>query len=307
MRRWSFLFAAAGTLVWSNLALAAAPITDTSGNASNPARLQRKEAMVTSKKPGKASQSSSTMNKAKANPGAFKITENESPLPRDRVFLSYDYFDHMSAPQYFVGADVAGAFQQTNFLVAPPFNVNGSGAMGGVFGGVLIPVPNTNVLMGPRIGWQGGNINGTIVAPPASPFTYTVRTNSVFYQDAMFKVLFPQLYNLIPHAPLPAAAPLTYPPNFLFPFITASVGVAEVHTDVKGTLGAFQVGAGDYRPGVTFTTGVGVPVGFVGDGVAAEVFVQWRGTMSTASVNIPAPVANTYWINGVDFGVQFRY
>src|SRR5271154_6939626 len=110
MRGWCFLFAAAGTLVWSNLALAAAPTTDGSSHEQNSTRLQRKEAMVTSKKPGKSSQTSSAKNKAKANRGAFKITENEAPMPRDRVFFSYNYYD-ASRPQYFVGANISGVFQ----------------------------------------------------------------------------------------------------------------------------------------------------------------------------------------------------
>jgi hypothetical protein len=178
--------------------------------------------------------------------------------------------------------------------------------MGGLFGGVLIPVPNTNIFMGPRLGWQGGNISGSIVAPPASPFTYKVTTNSIFYQEAMVEIpFFQDLYHRLYDEP--PAQKLAYPPNLFLPFVTASAGIAEVHTDVKGTLGGFSVTDGGYRPGITLTTGLGVPVGVVMNGATVDVFVQWRGTMTTATVNIPGSVPQVYWVNGIDFGVQFRY
>jgi hypothetical protein len=128
------------------------------------------------------------------------------------LFLSYNYYDALK-PQYFVGANISGDFQQTTFSVAPPFTVNGSGAMGGIFGGVLLPVPNTNILFGPRVGWQGGNISGSIVAPPASPFTYQVTTNSMFYQEAMVEIpFFQDLYRRLYDEP-PARDSLTRRPR----------------------------------------------------------------------------------------------
>lgn len=183
MRRWRFLLAAACTLVWSNLALAAAPTTDNSSNDNTGTRLQRKEAMVTSNKSKKQTNNKGggirstkgtvhVTNTTIRNNAAFKIDDNEAPRPQDRLFLPYNYYNQ-NTPQYFVGGNVTGLFQRTNFSVVPPFNVDGSGAMGGVFGGVLIPLPNTNVLIGPRFGWEGGDINGNTVAPAASQFTYT--------------------------------------------------------------------------------------------------------------------------------------
>ncbi len=61
--------------------------------------------------------------------------------------------------------------------------------VGGGFGGVLLPVPNTNVLIGPRFGVQGSNITGSITSPAASPlFTYTVRTDWMAYQEAIVRI-----------------------------------------------------------------------------------------------------------------------
>jgi hypothetical protein len=87
-----------------------------------------------------------------------------------------------------------------------------------------------------------------------------------------------------------------------------------VHTTTKGTLGAFSVTDGGYNPGITFTTGIGVPitrelVGFEKTflGGNAEIFVQWRGTTTLASVNIPGAVPQGVWIQGVDVGLQIHY
>src|SRR5437879_2886169 len=33
-----------------------------------------------------------------ASAGALKITENENPMPQDRVFFTYNYFDNLHAP-----------------------------------------------------------------------------------------------------------------------------------------------------------------------------------------------------------------
>jgi hypothetical protein len=80
--------------------------------------------------------------------------------------------------QPFVGVNVGGGFQNTNFSVDPQFNTNGSGVVGGGFGGVLFPIPNTTAMAGFRIGGEGGNVTGDIRMPAASPrFNYTVTTN----------------------------------------------------------------------------------------------------------------------------------
>jgi hypothetical protein len=96
--------------------------------------------------------------------------------------------------------------------------------------------------------------------------------------------------------------------------VTASAGVAEVHTTTRGTLGPFSVTDGGYNPGITLTTGIGVPItrelpGFERTflGGSAAVFVQWRGTVTTASVNIPGAVPQSLWIQGVDIGLQIHY
>lgn len=167
------------------------------------------------------------------------------------VFKFYPYPQCSALPspvffpgaQPFVGFNIGGGFQGTNFSVDPQFNVNGSGVIGGGFGGVLFPIPNTNAQAGFRIGGEGGNIIGNIGMPAASPlFTYTVRTDWMAYQEAMVKI-----------------GGLSLPPGFqgylIFPtsfglFYTASVGVAESGTSVKGTLGPFTVIDNTERTGI---------------------------------------------------------
>jgi hypothetical protein len=54
-----------------------------------------------------------------ASTGAFKITENESPVPQDRVFLTYNYFSNVTGPAS------ASSFARSDTQVT---NLNGSPA-----------------------------------------------------------------------------------------------------------------------------------------------------------------------------------
>jgi hypothetical protein len=238
-------------------------------------------------------------------PGNFKISENEGPLPPNRVFFTSNYYRGGVGPEVFVGVSVTAAIEQTNFAVSEPFNVNGSGVMGGIFGGVLLPVPNTNILMGPRVGWEGGNINGS---KEAIPFTYFVTTNSMFFQEALVKVPFRSPFEFYSdnanHLSLNDISP------YLDPYITASAGIAEVHEVVKGTSGAFSVTSSVFSPAITFTVGGGVPIarelfGFekIFLGGNADIVVQWRGTLATGTVNIPGAVPQAYFINAIEGGL----
>jgi hypothetical protein len=193
----------------------------------------------------------------------------------------------------FVGFNVGGGFQNTNFTVDPPFNVNGSGVIGGGFGGVLLPVPNTSVLMGPRFGIQGSNITGSITSPAASPaFTYNVRTNWMAYEEGLAEI------------------PIEYVPSFGGGFtasITLSAGVAESGVSVKGTSGMFSVTDNAVRTGTTFTAGFEVPVGLLPGATGVYLFSQYRGTQWIGTVNIPGAVNIGSFTNEVDVGFNFRF
>jgi hypothetical protein len=153
----------------------------------------------------------------------------------------------------FFGGEVGGGWTNTNFGVDPPFSVNGNSFVYGLNGGVLVDIPCSNgASIGPRFGWDGSNLNGSTWYMPTG-FAYSVKVNSTFYQEALVRV------------------PINFPGlpsnlTLLFPFVTASVGLAEVHTRTSGTLGDFSINNSTTTPGFTFTGGFGVPIAQFGGG-----------------------------------------
>jgi hypothetical protein len=224
---------------------------------------------------------------------ADRTVRDVFPFRRDCPPASALYFPSpvniVPRAQPIVGLNLAGGFQGTNFPTDPQFNVNGSGVIGGAFGGVLFPVPNTNALAGFRVGGEGGYITGNIVTPPASPlFTYNVRTNWIVYQDALLQV--DMLNGFF---------------NGIKPF--GSVGAAESDVSAKGTSGTFSVTDSGVRTGMTFTAGVTLPVFALTNGVVVDLFAQYRGTQWIGVVNIPGAVPISSFTNEVDLGVTFNF
>jgi len=186
---------------------------------------------------------------------------------------------------WYVGGNIGVGSQGTNFSVDPPFTVYGSGPIYGGFGGMLFPIPNSNLQLGFRLGWEGSNISGKVESPPASPlFDYRVRTYSTFYQDAVVK--FPAAF----------ALPST--------FFTGSIGIAEMQTSVNGTSGLFSVTDSAYRAGPTFTAGIGTLLGTLPNGAAVEGFVQWRSSLLGGTASIPGSVPFGSFTNEVDVGIN---
>jgi hypothetical protein len=186
---------------------------------------------------------------------------------------------------WYVGGNIGVGSQGTNFSVDPPFTVYGSGPIYGGFGGMLFPIPNSNLQLGFRLGWEGSNITGKVESPPASPlFDYRVRTYSTFYQDALAKFS------------TPFALPST--------FFTGSIGIAEMQTSVNGTSGIFSVTDSAYRAGPTFTAGIGTLLGTLPNGAGVEGFVQWRGSLWGSTVSIPGSVPLGSFTNEVDIGIN---
>jgi hypothetical protein len=174
--------------------------------------------------------------------------------------------------------------------------------LGGGFGGVLLPVPNTNVQIGPRFGVQGSNITGSITSPAASPtFTYTVTTNWTAYQEAMVRIPVGTGFKI-------ADDRVYFSYNYFqnVPHVTGSVGVAESGTSVKGTSGTFSVTDNAVRTGITFTAGFDVPVAILPNGTGMDLFAQYRGTQWISTVNIPGGVNIGSFTNEVDVGVTFN-
>ncbi|MBI3704611.1 MAG: outer membrane beta-barrel protein [Rhizobiales bacterium] len=206
----------------------------------------------------------------------------------------------------FFALEAGGGWSNTNFAVAPPFGVSGSGFIGGINGGVLIDIPGTIFSAGPRIGWQGGNMSGSTANPPASPFfIYDVKTTSIFYQEALLSIPIQRELFGFEKTFLDGAGQI----SLKLPFVTASAGVAEVRTQVSGTSGAFQVTDSVTRTGFTGTVGVGFPISPVFLGGELDAYAQYRFiALPSATVSIPGQVQiDNRWIQGINFGLEFRY
>jgi hypothetical protein len=200
----------------------------------------------------------------------------------------------------FIAVEAGYGLNNTNFAVALPFNVTGSSFIGGINGGVLIDIPGTNFSVGPRIGWQGGNMSGSTFYPPTG-FTYAVNNRSVFYQDVMAQIRV-QPFGII--------TPNRYPGlNFSDVFLRGSVGIAEVHTQVTGTSGAFQVTDSVTQTGFTGTVGIGVPISAAFLGGNLDAYTQYRFiNVPSTTVSIPGLVQiDNRWVQGITFGFALRY
>ena len=210
----------------------------------------------------------------------------------------------LAGAQPFVGFNVGGGFENTNFAVTPSFNVNSSGVISGGFAGVLFPVPNTNTLLGLRLGAEGGNLTGSIGMPAASPsFTYSVNTTWMAYQEMMVRVPVTSAFKIADNeSPRPQDRKF-----FDYNYFTGSVGIAESGTSVKGTSGTFSVTDNAVRTGLTFTAGVGVPVVTLYNGTTVDLFAQYRGTQWISTVNIPGAVPIASYTNEISGGFVFRF
>jgi hypothetical protein len=136
--------------------------------------------------------------------------------------------------------------------------------------------------------------------PALSPrFNYTVKTDATLYQEAVISI--------------PA---LSLAPRFVFVGTALeildlnarlSAGVAESHTSVNGTAGAFSVTDSNWRPGITFTAGVAKPIAILANGGVVDLFAQYRGTQFISTVNIPGGVNIGSFTNEVDVGVTLNF
>jgi hypothetical protein len=178
--------------------------------------------------------------------------------------------------------------------------------IGGGFGGVLLPVPNTNVQIGPRVGIQGSNITGSIASPAASPlFTYTVRADWMAYQEAFIR--FGGFKIADNESPRPQDRVYFNHDYFNQMHVTGSAGVAESGTSVKGTSGMFSVTDNVVRTGITFTAGIAVPVVTLYNGAVIDLTAQYRGTQWISTVNIPGAVNIGSYTNEVTVGATLRF
>lgn len=200
---------------------------------------------------------------------------------------------HCVHPYISVGA--GGAWSSTNFAVTPPFDVNGSGVVFDVNGGVLVDIPGTIFSVGPRFGWQGGSVTGSTANQPASPtFQYDVKRSWAFYQEALIQV------------PINPGSPTRQP--LMFPFVTASAGIAEVKLQFTGTSGAFQVTDSPTGTGFTGSIGFGMPIFQSSSGGALAVFAEARLIkINGVDVALPGRFKTNYHAQSVATGFRYRW
>ena len=207
----------------------------------------------------------------------------------------------------FFALEGGGEWSNASFEVSPPFNVPGSGFVYGVNGGVQIDIPGTIFSVGPRVGWQGGNMSGTTSAPAASPlFDYSVKTTSIFYQEALVSI---PIQRRLFGFETTFFGPGGEQTSVRLPFVTASAGIAEVQTQFTGTSGAFQVIDSANQAGFTGTVGIGVPLNQNFLGGVLDIYAQYRFiVLPSATVSIPGQVQiDNRWIQGINLGLQVRY
>ena len=215
-------------------------------------------------------------------------------IQQDYVFRGVTQSNHKCVQAY-VAVEVGAGWSNTDFNVTPPFSVTGSGIVYGLNGGLLIDIPGTIFSVGPRIGWQGGQTTGSTANPVASPtFIYDVKNLWTFYQEAVVQA--------------PVNFGNSMQSSSLFPFITASAGLAETKMQVTGTSGAFQVTDSATRTGFTFSAGFGIPLNQTIAASATDIYLQYRAFFyQDADVNIPGRVTTGYMQQSVNLGARIRF
>lgn len=204
--------------------------------------------------------------------------------------------------EFFGGVEGGGGFSNTTFQTIPSFDVSGTGGLVGVNAGILVNIPGSTVSIGPRIGWIGGNVSGKTERPPASPFfDYEVKTLNAFYEEAFIRFA-----GFTPASSSPRPQDRVFV-NYNY-FVTASLGLAQVQNQVIGTSGAFRVTDTYTANGVTASIGLGMPVFRTDNGVTVDLTGQYRVIfLPQVEVQIPGKVGNDFWMQGLTFGVDFRY
>lgn len=206
----------------------------------------------------------------------------------------------------FWGVEAGGGWATNRFDVTPGFGANGGGFVSGINGGFLVPLPGSQLLIGPRIGVQGNFFNGTASDPPASPgFDYRVKNEWMAVQESLFQI------NL---GSRPAGGDVTAAYFGSLMYAAISLGIAEGHTSVTGSMAGFSVTDGFSWTGPTVSAGLGVPLNTfipappVVFGGTPFVYGQYRATFAgSGTVNIPGQVRIDPWIQSLNFGLQIRY
>jgi hypothetical protein len=198
----------------------------------------------------------------------------------------------------YVGVEGGGGWQHSSLDVIPPFDINGQGAVGGIFGGILLRPPGAPVSFGFEVGSLFGNIGGTTEHPAAS----LTGIYSTDFSRAIF---------------LEGSAQIDW--NALFPgsrqqesdrlalqilYSRVSAGIATIQTDIHGVGAGFDARDSFTRTGFTGSVTLGAHI----PNTSLDVFGRYRYiNVPQVDVLIPGRVPLSGDIHMFTGGLQFNF
>jgi hypothetical protein len=155
----------------------------------------------------------------------------------------------------------------------------------------MAPLPGTNILIGPQVGFVGSNATGSTFYPPSGGTYTTTLKQTVTVEGrvelADFGTRIRPIFNNIPNGTR----------------IFISTGVASVNTQVSGIGPGFNATDTLNFNAFTFSTGLLFPFN-----TAVSAVVQYRATESgNMDAHIPAIVPEKLWVQGINFGLEFHH
>jgi hypothetical protein len=241
---------------------------------------------------------------AVATAGAFGVGSADA-APRENVKICSLYgagFYYIpgtnTCTKIYVGVEGGWGSSHTNFNVNPNFDVNGTGGLWGVNGGVMFGIPGTSFYVGPQVGFLSGGMGGTTADPPASPAS-DYWANKAFIQFAGFTFgRASSFYDFYSGAFLDA---IFHGTIFARPSLDVNLGAAIVKTNVNCSCGA---SASSTTTG--FTGGFGINFPIVNTPISLTGQYQYIN-VPTNDLYIPgrAPISGN--INIFKFGAQWAF
>jgi hypothetical protein len=188
----------------------------------------------------------------------------------------------------FVGIEGGIVGGKTNFDTNPPFSVNDTGGVFGVFGGLQVPIAGTPSAVGVKLGWLGGNTAGTTSNPAASrDFAYSTSLSNAWEVSAFYEHYWNPAWRT---SLFGNYSSISYGSgtNALLDALKsgASVGVTSVSTSVKATSGGLNFNDTFTRTGFVASVWVGAQVSqdFALTGQLKYIYVP------TQVINVPGAV-----------------
>jgi opacity protein-like surface antigen len=230
------------------------------------------------------------------SPVVAVTSEGIERLPRGATVQPMGPVPPITTGHAYLGGQVGGGWSTSTFNVAPPFDVRGSGAVGTIYGGYQFIIPGSSIGIGPQIGVTGGDINGSITNPPASPGnTYAPKEKAIIFGEGRISVPIGGAFNSATRSRLTAGAAWW---NYVSVNVTA--GAASVTSSIDCSCGAYDSRS---RVGPTASIGLSVPV-TSNLAVVGQVRGIW---LPSTTFNIPGAVPVDQSIYTATVGVEWSF